>query len=65
MSAPDVLQLSLNIMWEQDVHYNFINGLRTQYTPPDLLWNGAHLSLFARLNVPPAMVCRGFINSNL
>lgn len=53
--ADNVLQLSLNVIWEQDIHYHFVDSLRTLHTPPDLLWNPAHLSLFARLNVPSNM----------
>lgn len=61
MSAPDVLKLSVNIIWNPD---KLVHRLRTQYTPLDLPRNGAHISLFAnRLDVPPAMVGHSLLDS--
>jgi hypothetical protein len=46
------LNLTLNFMWLPDTHYTFVNSLRTEYYPAELLFNPAHISLFARLTVP-------------
>jgi len=46
------LDLSLNITWHRDETWSFINDLRTRHYPQDLLVNGAHIGLFARLTVP-------------
>jgi hypothetical protein len=47
-----LLDLSLNIMWEPDDDYHYINSRRTEYYPPHLLFNPAHVGLFTRLTVP-------------
>ena len=46
------LNLTLNFMLLSDTHYTFVNSLRTEYYPTELLFNPAHISLFARLTVP-------------
>src|ERR1700735_1350371 len=47
------VNLSLTLMWEPDDDYHYINARRTEYYPPDLLFNPVHVSLFTRLTVPP------------
>lgn len=46
------LPLTMSIDWVADADYHWMNGLRTQHYPPNLLVNPAHLGLFTRLRVP-------------
>jgi len=55
MSKTPVLNLTMTLMWEHDADYQFINGLRTQHYPPELLFNPAHTGLFTRVTVPPQL----------
>ena len=45
--------LTVTAMWENDADYQYMDELRTEHYPPERLFNGAHISLFARLTVPP------------
>jgi hypothetical protein len=47
------IHLSVNVMWEADDDYEYIDRLRTEHYPPELLFNPAHIGLFTRLTVPP------------
>ncbi|KDQ17959.1 hypothetical protein BOTBODRAFT_171656 [Botryobasidium botryosum FD-172 SS1] len=49
------LDLTVTLMWEADADYQFINGLRTEYYPHELLHNPAHIGLFTRVTVPPQL----------
>ncbi|KAL6308345.1 hypothetical protein BKA93DRAFT_764462 [Sparassis latifolia] len=61
-AAPDLTQtapalnFTLTLLLESDEDYHYINGLRTKHYPPDLLFNPAHIGIFTRLTVPPALV---------
>ena len=44
--------LTVTAMWETDADYRYMDELRTEHYPPERLFNGAHISLFARLTVP-------------
>lgn len=46
------INLALNLTWHRDDTWTFINDLRTRHYPRDLLFNEAHIGLFAHLKVP-------------
>lgn len=47
---------TLTFAWAPDPDYNFVNALRTEYYPAELLYNAAHIGLFTRLTIPSALL---------
>ncbi|KAF7979776.1 hypothetical protein HWV62_40806 [Athelia sp. TMB] len=54
MSSTIPIACTITYAWSPDMDYDFMNALRTEHYPPELLFNPAHVGLFTRVAVPPA-----------
>lgn len=46
----------MTFIWTSDADYNFVNALRTEHYPAELLYNAAHVGLFTRVTIPSTLL---------
>lgn len=50
--ATESIACTITFVWAPDNDHNFIDSLRVEHYPPELLFNSAHVGLFTRVTVP-------------
>lgn len=56
MNAIPSTACTLTFVWTPNADYEFVNALRTEHYPAELLYNAAHIGVFTRVTVPSALL---------